>query len=135
MWKRVRRVFFEGLLRLQPRSLSKGGSAHLDLIRAVTAWLVMWGHLRNLFFVDFERAQQGSRLVKAIYFLTGLGHQSVVVFFVLSGFLISSTVIKRFVSGKSSWRGYAIDRLTRLYVVLNPGLLFGFLWDHAGAVT
>lgn len=55
----------------------------------------MWGPIRSLFFVDFEDAQHGSLPVKAIYFLTGFGHQSVVVFFVLSGFLISSTVIKK----------------------------------------
>jgi peptidoglycan/LPS O-acetylase OafA/YrhL len=116
-----------------PRPLSKAASAHLDLIRAVAASLVMWGHLRNLFFVDFENVQHGSRLVKAIYFLTGFGHQSVVIFFILSGFLISSTVMKRFVAGAWSWRGYAIDRLTRLYVVLIPGLLFGLLWDKAGS--
>jgi peptidoglycan/LPS O-acetylase OafA/YrhL len=116
-----------------PRSLSGAASAHLDLIRAVAAWLVMWGHLRNLFFVDFEYVEHGGRLVKVIYFLTGFGHQSVVVFFVLSGFLISATVIKRFVSGSWSWRGYAIDRLTRLYVVLIPGLLFGLLWDKTGS--
>lgn len=122
-----------GLSKLQLRPISKAASAHLDLIRAVAAWLVMWGHIRNLFLVDFEYAQQGSRLVKVIYFLTGFGHQAVVVFFVLSGFLISSTVMRRFVSGNWSWRGYAIDRLTRLYVVLIPGLLFGLLWDKTGA--
>jgi peptidoglycan/LPS O-acetylase OafA/YrhL len=128
---RPRTQFLEGS-RL-PRSLSRAASAHLDLIRAVAAWLVMWGHLRNLFFVDFENVEHGSRLVKVVYLLTGFGHQSVVVFFVLSGFLISGTIIKRFVSGGWSWRGYAIDRLTRLYVVLIPGLLFGLLWDKTGS--
>jgi peptidoglycan/LPS O-acetylase OafA/YrhL len=116
-----------------PRSLGKASSAHLDLIRAVAAWLVMWGHLRELFFVDFGYAQHGGGLVKLIYFFTGFGHQAVVVFFVLSGFLIGSTILKRFASGSWSWRGYAIDRLTRLYVVLIPGLLFGLLWDKTGA--
>jgi peptidoglycan/LPS O-acetylase OafA/YrhL len=124
---------FLGASRL-PRSPSRAASAHLDLIRGVAAWLVMWGHLRNLFFVDFENVEHGSRLVKVVYLLTGFGHQSVVVFFVLSGFLISGTVIKRFVSGGWSWRGYAIDRLTRLYLVLIPGLLFGLLWDKTGSV-
>jgi len=55
------------------------------------------------------------------------------VFFVLSGFLISATVIKSHLSGTWSWREYAINRSTRLYVVLVPGLLLGSLWDIAGS--
>ena len=39
--------------------------------------------MRN--FVDFEYAQHGSLPVKAIYFLTGFSHRSVVVFFALGG--------------------------------------------------
>ena len=54
-------------------------------------------------------------------------------FFVLSGFLISSTVIRSHVLGKWSWRDYAINRATRLYVVLVPGLLLGFFWDRLGS--
>jgi peptidoglycan/LPS O-acetylase OafA/YrhL len=46
--------------------------------------------------------------------------------FVLSGFLISSTVLRSQVSGDWSWRDYAINRSIRLYVVLIPGLLLGF---------
>jgi peptidoglycan/LPS O-acetylase OafA/YrhL len=74
-----------------------------------------------------------SWLLQALYFFTGFGHQAVIVFFVLSGFLISSTVIRSHVLGKWSWRDYAINRATRLYVVLVPGLLFGFFWDRLGS--
>jgi peptidoglycan/LPS O-acetylase OafA/YrhL len=70
--------------------------------------------------------------VKALYFLTGFGHQAVMVFFVLSGFLISSTVISSQISGTRSWHAYAINRSSRLYVVLIPGLLFGWVWDKVG---
>lgn len=116
----------------EPRKLGGAASAHLDLIRAVAAWAVMWGHTRTLFFVDFQHLQRSGWLIKAIYFVTGFGHQAVMVFFVLSGFLISSTVIKSHLSGTWSWREYAISRSARLYVVLIPGLLFGLLWDFAG---
>src|ERR1700674_2641061 len=93
----------------------------------------MWDHLRALFFVDFPRVQDASLLVKIIYFFTGFGYQAVVVFFVLSGFLISSAILKRETSGTWSWRDYAIDRSSRLWVVLIPGLLFGLLWDKLGS--
>jgi len=118
---------------LEPRKLSASASAHLDAIRTVAAWAVMWGHLRTLFLVDFEHVSRGGWLLSIIYFLTGFGHQAVMVFFVLSGFLISATVMKSHLSGTWSWREYAIDRSTRLYVVLIPGLLLGSLWDIAGS--
>jgi peptidoglycan/LPS O-acetylase OafA/YrhL len=118
--------------RLKPAALSASASAHLDVIRSIAAWAVMWGHLRAFFFVDFEELPLRTAALKALYFLTGFGHQAVMVFFVLSGFLISSSILKSLGSGTWSWRGYAISRATRLYVVLIPGLLFGLLWDLLG---
>jgi peptidoglycan/LPS O-acetylase OafA/YrhL len=117
----------------RPGKLGASASAHLDVVRALAAWAVMWGHLRALFFVDFHHVTRPSLLLKAVYFLTGFGHQAVMVFFVLSGFLISSTVIKNHLSGTWSWRDYAISRATRLYVVLVPGLVLGLVWDFAGS--
>jgi peptidoglycan/LPS O-acetylase OafA/YrhL len=122
-----------GLAKLEPRPLSVGTSAHLDLIRGFAAWAVMWGHLRALFFVDFQHIEHTSSLLRIVYFLTGFGHEAVMVFFVLSGFFISSAVISRRVSGNWCWRDYAIDRSSRLYVVLIPALLLGWLWDSVGS--
>jgi peptidoglycan/LPS O-acetylase OafA/YrhL len=92
----------------------------------------MWGHLRALFFVDFTHLQNPSPFTKAIYFITGFGHQAVMVFFVLSGFLISTSVVTKFAAKRWSARDYGIDRLSRLYVVLIPGLLLGAVWDGTG---
>jgi peptidoglycan/LPS O-acetylase OafA/YrhL len=117
----------------QPRALAPGASAHLDLIRGLAAWAVMWGHLRADFFVDFSQLEHRGPLLKVMYFLTGFGTEAVLVFFVLSGFLISSAIFSRHASGVWSWRDYAIDRSSRLYVVLIPGLLFGLLWDKVGS--
>ena len=116
-----------------PRKLSVAASDSLDLIRAVAAFTVMFGHLRTLFFVDFQHLQNKTLPLDALYFFAGFGHQAVIVFFVLSGFLISSTVIRSHVLGKWSWRDYAINRATRLYVVLVPGLFLGFFWDRLGS--
>ena len=92
----------------------------------------MWGHLRAFFFVDYEELPARTVLFKILYFLTGFGHQAVMVFFVLSGLLISSSILRSLSIGRWSWSGYAISRATRLYVVLIPGLLFGVLWDVLG---
>ncbi|HMH79876.1 MAG TPA: acyltransferase [Candidatus Acidoferrum sp.] len=116
-----------------PRKLTAAASDSIDLIRALAACAVMVGHLRALFFVDFRQLSHKSWPLEALYFLTGFGHHAVIVFFVLSGFLISSTVIRSQVLGKWSWRDYAVNRATRLYVVLVPGLLLGFFWDRLGS--
>jgi peptidoglycan/LPS O-acetylase OafA/YrhL len=113
-------------------ALSVANSAHLDCIRSVAASAVMWGHLRALFFMDFHELTRHNSLLQVVYFLTGFGHQAVMVFFVLSGFLISSSILRSQASGTWSWAEYAISRATRLYVVLIPGLLFGTLWDSLG---
>ncbi len=60
--------------------------------------------------------------------MTSLGHQAVMVFFVLSGFLIGSSVLR---SPRSfSLMQYAVARLTRLWIVLIPALLFTFAVDR-----
>ncbi|HEY8715494.1 MAG TPA: acyltransferase [Candidatus Acidoferrum sp.] len=121
------------VLRLpNPPELSRSVSAHLDFIRSVAAWAVMWGHLRAFFFVDFQNLSHPSIFLKVLYFVTGFGHDAVIIFFVLSGFLISSSILKSRLAGKWSWAEYATARAARLYVVLIPGLLFGTLWDVAG---
>jgi peptidoglycan/LPS O-acetylase OafA/YrhL len=119
--------------KLRLRGLTPSNSAHLDLIRGLAAWAVMWDHARALLFVGYQDLQNPNRFTKVLFFFTGFGHVAVMVFFVLSGFLISSAIVGRWVAGSWSWRDYAIDRLSRLYVVLVPGLLFGFLWDKGGS--
>jgi hypothetical protein len=52
---------------LVPRTLSVAASAHLDLIRAAAASAVMWGHLRTLFFVDFQHLRHSGAVLKVIY--------------------------------------------------------------------
>lgn len=121
------------LEKLKPRTLTPHASAHLDAIRTLASWAVMWDHLRALLFVSYQELHSPSRLTSTLFFFTGFGHEAVMVFFVLSGFLISSNIITRRVSGRWDWLDYAIDRLSRLYVVLIPGLFFGLLWDKAGA--
>src|SRR5260370_13098318 len=116
-----------------PRKLSVGASDSLDLSRAVAACAVLIGHLRTLCFVDLRQLSLKSWRLEALYFFTGFGHQAVIVFFVLSGFLISSTVIRSHVLGKWSWRDYAVNRATRLYVVLVARLLLGSFWDRMGS--
>ena len=92
----------------------------LDLIRGCSALLVCLGHLRNAMLVDYSALVQPNIAIKAFYALTSLGHQAVMVFFVLSGYFVGGAVLRS--GAKFSWGNYLTSRLTRLWVVLIPCL-------------
>jgi peptidoglycan/LPS O-acetylase OafA/YrhL len=92
----------------------------------------MCSHLRSLFFLDHSAVQDKNVLVNLIYIATGFAHQSVIIFFVLSGLLISKSVLYPVRDGTWSWKAYLINRGVRLYVVLFPGMLLCAFWDHLG---
>ena len=113
-------------------------SASLDAVRAIAAFAVFAGHARNLTFVDFPQlAESGASTgpaTQAFYFATGLGHQAVLVFFVMSGFFIGNAIRSRHAPGATwSWGNYLVDRISRLHLVLIPALLLTLLWDQLGA--
>jgi peptidoglycan/LPS O-acetylase OafA/YrhL len=112
--------------------LSARTSAHLDLIRGVSALAVMLGHVRGLFFVDFPFIANKSIAYSLLYAVTGFGHQAVMIFFVLSGYFIGIGVIDSVNAQRWSWRVYLVNRLTRLQLVLFPALILGALWDRIG---
>jgi len=107
-------------------------SVLLDLLRGLAALLVLVGHWRNLLFIDFPQLTAHKLLLILPYALTSAGHQAVVIFFVLSGYLISGSVFRSFARDQWSWNSYLTHRIVRLWVVLIPGLLLCMLWDHIG---
>ena len=97
-----------------------GRNHWLDLMHGLAALLVCAGHLRAATMVDLAHIDNPSVASKALYVLTGLGHQSVMVFFVLSGYLVGGSLIN---AGRHfNWRSYAQARLSRLWTVLLPCL-------------
>lgn len=112
-------------------SRGTAASDHLDMMRGLAAVAVLIFHTRGTFFVDSGRSPGHSALT-LFYFVTGLGHQAVMVFFVLSGLLVGSSVLRARLQERWSWRTYLTARLTRLYVVLIPALILGLLWDRVG---
>lgn len=101
----------------------------IDALRAVAAVLVMAGHLRALLFVDFIEVEAKSLAAKLFYFATSLGHQSVVLFFALSGFLVGGSALATLREGRWSGRHYAIARISRIHTVLVPALALTALVD------
>lgn len=102
------------------------------MFRGIAAAAVFVGHLRALFFVGFTEIQQPAALTKCLYFMTGYGHQAVIIFFVLSGYFISNSILDARRKGIWRWESYSVSRLTRLYVVLIPALLLTSAWDQFG---
>jgi peptidoglycan/LPS O-acetylase OafA/YrhL len=112
--------------------LSERTSVHLDLIRGVSALAVMFSHVRGLFFADYSNLVHPSVLQRVLYAVTGFGHQAVIVFFVLSGYFIGTSVCDSVDACRWSWRAYLVNRLTRLQLVLLPALTLGAIWDQLG---
>ncbi len=100
----------------------------LDLVRGLSAIAVCASHLRAALFVDYSSLQHASLLQKLFYLATGMGHQAVMVFFVLSGFFVGGSVLRS--AARFSPTSYAVARLSRLWVVLVPALLVTFMIDQ-----
>ena len=108
-------------------------SASLDLLRGISALAVVSGHARALFLTPWEKVANKNTPARAAYLLSGAGHQAVMMFFVLSGFLIVSS------SGRKAqvhrWRldEYLWERVCRLATVVWPALLLTALLDRIGS--
>lgn len=74
-----------------------GRNLWFDLIRGCSALLVCLGHLRNTMFVDYSALIHPNIAIKVFYAVTSLGHQAVMVFFVLSGYFVGGGRV-------ASWR-------------------------------
>ena len=107
-------------------------SVNLDALRALAAFVVLFGHWRAMFFWDYWQLHA----TKWFWYLPDIvgfaGHQAVIVFFVLSGYLIGKAVLRKVNSNSWSWREYLLHRVTRLWIVLIPALLLCALWDTIG---
>lgn len=104
----------------------------LDVLRGPAAILVFLEHWRNLFFKDFPELESPGILMKVFYLFTGVGHQAVMLFFVLSGCVIAHVIHGMHATGRWSWPGYLSARVTRLWIVLIPALLLTAVWDRVG---
>ncbi len=110
-------------------------SVHLDALRGFAAFAVLLNHMRDALFVDYGALARHNLLTAAAYLVASLGNQAVIVFFVLSGYLVGGSVLRSVRKGSWSWRAYLLARMSRLYVVLLPALLLGGALDWLGMHT
>jgi len=122
------------------RDHRSNSSVHLDAIRGIAALAVFFGHGRPLFlrsgFSNLVRVPAHASISAAhngaLEARTTVGHEAVIIFFVLSGYFVGGSVLKSMQESSFAWSHYFLQRLTRLWVVLIPALLLGLAVDTLG---
>jgi len=109
-----------------------GCSLLISLMRGLAALQVAAAHLRAEMFPGLRDIVSPPLYYQALAFATGFAHQAVVVFFLISGWLVGGSLLNKLDRANapagatgddaSPWLAYAIDRLTRLWTVLIPAL-------------
>lgn len=99
----------------------------LDVARATSALIVVAGHLRAALLPDYANIASAGYLTKCFYLISGMGHEAVMAFFVMSGYFVGGAVLKA--GYQFEWYGYLVARLSRLWVVLIPALVLTAVCD------
>jgi peptidoglycan/LPS O-acetylase OafA/YrhL len=118
----------EGFDISKPRA---GHDQFLDWLRGIAAVLVFVAHVRGAFFVQWSDLVPASQTAinQILFFLTRLGREAVVIFFVLSGYLVGGQAVADFRQQRWSLGRYLIARVARMYVVVVPALVLTGVFD------
>lgn len=103
----------------------------ISLLRGSAALVVVLAHLRSQFYPSFGTVPQPPLLFKGLAFAAGFSYLAVIVFFVLSGWLVGGSFLNKLDSDRP-FQNYTIDRVSRLWIVLVPTFLVALL---AGAAV
>jgi len=105
----------------------------ISLLRGLAALMVAAAHLRALVYPGFGTVVKPPLLFQGLAFSTGFAYLAVIVFFVLSGWLVGGSFLNKLDSDRA-FQNYAIDRISRLWVVLVPTFLVVLLVGAAVGV-
>lgn len=91
----------------------------LDLIRAIADSIVAFGHVRGWLFPAYPQLPLDNQtpINFFLFFITRLGMESVIVFFVLSGYLVGGSALIEFRKQKFKFSDYIVMRLSRMYCI------------------
>lgn len=98
--------------------MNRAISTYLDLVRFLAATIVFVTH------ASYDRFTSGW-----LNGLSGFGNDAVIVFFVLSGYVIAYVTEKK----ENDYKTYFIARLTRLWSVVIPALALTIILDYIGS--
>lgn len=94
----------------------------ISLLRGLAALQVVAAHLRAQLYPGLITISDPNIWYQALAFATGFAHQAVVIFFVLSGWLVGGSLLNK-MAEPQIMLSYAIDRVTRLWIVLAPAFV------------
>jgi peptidoglycan/LPS O-acetylase OafA/YrhL len=97
--------------------MNKTFSLYLDVLRVVAALVVFLSHVGH-----------GHLVGGVLWRFTFWGHEAVMLFFVLSGYVIAYVTDTR----EGTIKDYAVARLARLYSVIVPAMVLTLLFDALG---
>lgn len=107
----------------------------VDWARFLAAFAVLLTHARASAWVNWGGLPEAGHtpLAYFIYGVSRFGHEAVIIFFVLSGYLVGGKLIERVRMGSFDATRYAVDRVSRIYVPYLPALLLsGAVWWFIG---
>lgn len=100
-------------------------------MRFSSALLVVLAHYRGNFFVEYGLLPETQKNIftQIFYLLTRFGEEPVLVFFVLSGFLVGGRAIQRVLNNEIDPKSYFIDRFVRILLPLIASSLLVIIID------
>ncbi len=98
----------------------------ISVLRALAALQVVAAHLRAQLYPSLKSLPDPTVWYQALAFFTGFAHQAVVIFFLLSGWLVGGSLLNK-LQQPNIMLSYAIDRVTRLWIVLIPAFVLTLL--------
>ncbi len=108
-------------------------STWIDVMRALAAQAVVLGHLHQILFINPITDNENSinlLIQNVISSLSSVSHEAVVVFFIISGYLVGGRVIKDSINQSFYFKPFLKNRITRLLIVLVPALFLTALFDY-----
>lgn len=91
----------------------------ISLCRGLAALEVAAAHVRAHTLPSLKSLPDPNIWYQGLSFLTGFAHQAVVIFFLLSGWLVGGSFLNKLKNSDVVFT-YAIDRITRLWIVMIP---------------
>lgn len=98
----------------------------ISALRGLAALQVVAAHLRAQLYPSLKSIPDPALWYQVLAFFTGFAHQAVVIFFLLSGWLVGGSLLNR-IGQPHCMLPYAIDRITRLWIVLAPAFVLTLL--------
>jgi peptidoglycan/LPS O-acetylase OafA/YrhL len=92
-------------------------------------FLVVVGHVYSISIANYHHVGHPNLLLRGVSFFGAFGYMGVIVFFVISGFLVGGRAIVNFKERGFSIRDYFVHRFSRIYTVLIPALIVGLMLD------